>query len=433
MKIELPQVGESVTEGIIGKWLVTVGDKIQKYDPLVEVITDKVNMEMPSPVTGTLTAILAEEGITVPMGSAIAEISTLNEPVPESENNDPSRTQVPDSPGTTGILLKNTAPVGPTGSGNIAVETHKVEIKQDPSTEDQEPRKKNRRYSPAVQRLADSNNMDLDKVEGTGINGRVTRKDVEKYLQIQSFESAEVSFPKPTENLPSDQIINVSPIRKMIADNMVKSATLIPHAWSQVEIDVSNMVLARTNAVADFRKNEGINLTFLPFVLKSVSQTLKNNPLLNSSWNENQIILKKQINIGIAVAAKEGLVVPVIHDADLLSIAGLARKVHELTEKARTGTLDLQDVQGGTFTVNNTGVLGSTSSQPLINYPQAAIVTTEAIVKKPIVINDGIAIRSMMNMCLSFDHRIMDGREVGEFNMAMKNNIESIDSSTPIY
>ena len=433
MKIELPQVGESVTEGIIGKWLVKVGDEIKKYDPLVEVITDKVNMEMPSPVTGTLTAIIAEEGITVPMGSAIAEISTLEEPVPESEDSDPSRAQIPDSPGTTGILLKNTAPVGPTGSGNITVETHNVEIKQDPLTGDQEPGKKNRRYSPAVQRLADSNNMDLAKVEGTGINGRVTRRDVEKYLQVQSPESAEVPFPKPTENLPSDQFINVSPIRRMIADNMVKSATLIPHAWSQVEIDVSNMVLARTNAVADFRKNEGINLTFLPFVLKSVSQTLKNNPLLNSSWNENQIILKKQINIGIAVAAKEGLVVPVIHDADLLSIAGLARKVHELTEKARTGTLDLQDVQGGTFTVNNTGVLGSTSSQPLINYPQAAIVTTEAIVKKPVVINDGIAIRSMMNMCLSFDHRIMDGREVGEFNMAMKNNIESIDSSTPIY
>ena len=426
MKIELPQVGESVTEGIIGKWLVSVGDEIRKYDPLVEVITDKVNMEMPSPVTGTLTAILAEEGITVPMGSAIAEISTSEDPSPESEDSTPNKMQIPDSPGTTGILLKNTAPVGPTGSGNVAVRTDDDEVEQ-------EPRKKNLRYSPAVQRLADSNNVDLTKIEGTGINERVTRKDVEKYLKVQSTESPKAPFSQQKENLINDQIINVSPIRKMIADNMVKSATLIPHAWSQVEIDVSNMVLARTNAVADFRKNEGINLTFLPFVLKSVSQALKNNPLLNSSWNETQIILKKQINIGIAIAAEEGLVVPVVHDADLLSIAGLARKVHELTEKARTGKLDLQDVQGGTFTVNNTGVLGSTSSQPLINYPQAAIVTTEAIIKKPVVINDAIAIRSMMNMCLSFDHRIMDGREVGEFNIAMKNNIESIDSSTPIY
>ena len=426
MKIELPQVGESVTEGIIGKWLVSVGDEIRKYDPLVEVITDKVNMEMPSPVTGTLTAILAEEGITVPMGSAIAEISTPEDPSPESEDSTPNKMQIPDSPGTTGILLKNTAPVGPTGSGNVAVRTDDDEVEQ-------EPRKKNPRYSPAVQRLADSNNVDLTKIEGTGINERVTRKDVEKYLKVRSTESPKAPFSQQKENLINGQIINVSPIRKMIADNMVKSATLIPHAWSQVEIDVSNMVLARTNAVADFRKNEGINLTFLPFVLKSVSQALKNNPLLNSSWNETQIILKKQINIGIAIAAEEGLVVPVVHDADLLSIAGLARKVHELTEKARTGKLDLQDVQGGTFTVNNTGVLGSTSSQPLINYPQAAIVTTEAIIKKPVVINDAIAIRSMMNMCLSFDHRIMDGREVGEFNMAMKNNIESIDSSTPIY
>jgi len=431
MKIELPQVGESVTEGIIGKWLVDVGDEVNKFDPLVEVITDKVNMEMPSPVAGTVTAIIATEGVTVPMGGVIAEISTSDEPESKPEEDDSNQIPDPNLPGTTGILLKNTAPVGPTGSGNIPAETENTseELNQNSNGTP----KNSRRYSPAVQRLADTNNIDLSYVVGTGINGRITRKDVENYLKSKPTTSAKSPSIEPKENSHNDQIIEVSPIRKMIADNMVKSATLIPHAWSQVEIDVSNMVHARGTVLTEFKENEGINLTYLPFVLKAVSQALKGNPLLNSSWQENQIILKKQINIGIAVAAKEGLVVPVIHDADLLSIAGLARKVHELSEKARTGKLSLNDVQGGSFTVNNTGVLGSNSSQPLINYPQAAIVTTEAIIKKPVVINDAIAIRSMMNMCLSFDHRIMDGREVGEFNMAVKSNIESITLATPIY
>ena len=431
MKIELPQVGESVTEGIIGKWLVDVGDDVNKFDPLVEVITDKVNMEMPSPVAGTVIAIIATEGVTVPMGGVIAEISTSDEPESTPEEDDSNQIPDPNLPGTTGILLKNTAPVGPTGSGNIPAETENTseELNQNSNGTP----KNSRRYSPAVQRLADTNNIDLSYVVGTGINGRITRKDVENYLKSKPTTSAKSHSIEPKENSHNDQIIEVSPIRKMIADNMVKSATLIPHAWSQVEIDVSNMVHARGTVLTEFKENEGINLTYLPFVLKAVSQALKGNPLLNSSWQENQIILKKQINIGIAVAAKEGLVVPVIHDADLLSIAGLARKVHELSEKARTGKLSLNDVQGGSFTVNNTGVLGSNSSQPLINYPQAAIVTTEAIIKKPVVINDAIAIRSMMNMCLSFDHRIMDGREVGEFNMAVKSNIESITLATPIY
>ena len=431
MKIELPQVGESVTEGIIGKWLVDVGDEVNKFDPLVEVITDKVNMEMPSPVAGTVIAIIATEGVTVPMGGIIAEISTSDEPESTPEEDDSNQIPDPNLPGTTGILLKNTAPVGPTGSGNIPAET-KITSEELNQNSNGTP-KNSRRYSPAVQRLADTNNIDLSYVVGTGINGRITRKDVENYLKSKPTTSAKSPSIEPKENSHNDQIIEVSPIRKMIADNMVKSATLIPHAWSQVEIDVSNMVHARGTVLTEFKENEGINLTYLPFVLKAVSQALKGNPLLNSSWQENQIILKKQINIGIAVAAKEGLVVPVIHDADLLSIAGLARKVHELSEKARTGKLSLNDVQGGSFTVNNTGVLGSNSSQPLINYPQAAIVTTEAIIKKPVVINDAIAIRSMMNMCLSFDHRIMDGREVGEFNMAVKSNIESITLATPIY
>ena len=219
----------------------------------------------------------------------------------------------------------------------------------------------------------------------------------------------------------------------MIASNMVKSATLIPQAWSLVEVDVNGLVELRHKVKDDFQKREKVNLTYLPFVLKAVSESLKEIPLLNSSWNEDSIILKHQINLGIAVAAPDGLVVPVIENADTLSISGLAHKLDYLTTRAREGTLTVSDVQSGTFTVNNTGALGSIASQPLVNYPQAGIITTEAIVKRPVVVNDAIAIRSMMNICLSFDHRIIDGEQASGFNRSVKDQLESINLNTQIY
>ena len=214
---------------------------------------------------------------------------------------------------------------------------------------------------------------------------------------------------------------------------MVKSATLIPQAWTLTEVDVTGIVNLRQSIKENFLQQEGINITYLPFVLKAVAQSLKTNPLLNSSWQEDHIIINRKINIGIAVSTDDGLVVPVIHDSDTLSITGLAQKVDELTKKSREGNLDIEDVSGGTFTLNNTGVLGSIASQPLVNYPQAAIMTTEAITKRPMVVNDGIAIRSMMNICLSFDHRIMDGKEAGAFNSDVKQILESINTGTQIY
>jgi 2-oxoisovalerate dehydrogenase E2 component (dihydrolipoyl transacylase) len=186
-------------------------------------------------------------------------------------------------------------------------------------------------------------------------------------------------------------------------------------------------------AKVDFEAREGINITYLPFVIKAVAESLKENPLLNSSWGGDSVILKKRINIGIAADTPDGLVVPVIHDADALSIAGLAHKVHDLTTRARQGKLRLEDVQGGTFTLNNTGALGSIASQPLVNHPQAAILTTEAIVKRAIVVEDAIAVRPMMNLCMSFDHRIMDGAEASAFINAVRRRVEAIGPDTPVY
>ena len=428
MKIELPQVGESVTEGVIGRWLKNVGDKVEKYDPLVEVITDKVNMELPSPVEGVLREIIANEGDTVPMGGLIADIETKeseNSPI----NSDTYSNLQEENIGTTGVLIKDAAPVGPTGSGGP--------ISQDKPQPDSSIKDRPKsRYSPAVLRLAEENNIDLEQVVGTGINGRITRKDVTAFIESKpnTLESQAIVKETAASTPRQDQEkITLSPIRRMIAANMVKSATLIPQAWSEVAVDVTGMVLRREFIKESFMAKEGINITYLPFVVKAVAESLKKNPLLNSSWSEEGIILKKNINIGIAVAAPDGLVVPVIHNADLFSIAGLAGVMENLITKAKNGKLDLSEVQSGTFTLNNTGALGSVSSRPLVNHPQSAIMTTEAIVKRPIIAADAIAIRSMMNICLSFDHRVMDGAEASAFSMSVKNLLENINSETQIY
>jgi len=428
MKIELPQVGESVTEGVIGRWLKNVGDKVEKYDPLVEIITDKVNMELPSPVEGVLREIIANEGDTVPMGGLIADIETKeseNSPI----NSDTYSNLQEENIGTTGVLIKDAAPVGPTGSGGP--------ISQDKPQPDSSIKDRPKsRYSPAVLRLAEENNIDLEQVVGTGINGRITRKDVTAFIESKpsTLESQTIVKETAASTPRQDQEkITLSPIRRMIAANMVKSATLIPQAWSEVAVDVTGMVLRRESIKESFMAKEGINITYLPFVVKAVAESLKKNPLLNSSWSEEGIILKKNINIGIAVAAPDGLVVPVIHNADLFSIAGLAGIMENLITKAKNGKLDLSEVQSGTFTLNNTGALGSVSSRPLVNHPQSAIMTTEAIVKRPIIAADAIAIRSMMNICLSFDHRVMDGAEASAFSMSVKNLLENIDSETQIY
>ena len=286
--------------------------------------------------------------------------------------------------------------------------------------------------TPAVLRLAEERGIDLENVIGTGISGRVTLKDVRGYIE-RTEQTAAASEPPSEQSPVSDEDrVPLSPVRRMIAANMVKSASEIPQAWTLVEADVTGLVARRQAIRDDFKRREGINITYLPFVMKAVAESLKENPLLNSSWDGDAIIYKRRINIGIAAAAPDGLIVPVVHDADAQSIAGLARKIDELVARARQGKLTLEDVQGGTFTLNNTGALGSVLSQPLVNYPQAAILTTEAIVKRPVVIGEGIAIRSMMNLCMSFDHRIMDGAEASAFINAVKHRLESIGPDTSL-
>jgi len=409
MRIELPHVGESVTEGVIGKWLKRPGDRVEKYEPLVEVVTDKVTIEVPSPVSGILLEILAPEGVTLPMGAPLAEIETGDAEVLAKEKGP--------SPGITGVLVEEKGvSVGPTGS----------RVLEEP------PPKEEARYSPVVRRLAHENNIDLSQVKGTGLGGRVTREDVLAYIEATKAKPAAPPSVQPAA-APDEEVIPLTPIRRLVAQNMVRSASQIPHAWASLDVDVTGLVIRREMVKEEFLGREGVPITYLPFMVKAVVESLRENPGLNSSWDNERIILKRRINIGIAVAAPQGLVVPVVREADRLTIADLAKAIEGLIQRARENKLSLGDVQGGTFTVNNTGVLGSVVSFPIINYPQAAILTTESIVKRPVVVNDAIAIRHMMNICLSFDHRIIDGAEALAFLQAVKRLAEAMGPDTPIY
>lgn len=435
LNVELPHVGESVTEAVIGKWLKQQGDKVEKYDPLVEVITDKVNMDVPSPASGTLTKILVEEGDTVAMGAIIAEMDSADEVSSSPQTQESTEIsspvqQVTDAPLASRIgTMVQGANVGPTGGEFVdtslsAGESPRVE----PGRSDTRTSGRQKGFSPVVTRLASQHGVDLNTIVGTGLGGRVTKKDV--LAAVESGTSASSASTNPQETASEDQVIEPSPIRRMIAEHMVRSVTEIPHAWSAVEVDVSGMVDWRTANKAQFEQEHGVRLTYLPIALSVVAQALKSNPRLNSRWSEGKIVLKKAINVGVAVAAPEGLVVPVVHDASGSTIVELAKQLDGVITRARSGSMTIEDVQGGTFTLNNTGALGSIWGGAIINHPQAAILTTEAIVKRPIVVStnglDEVVVRSMMNICLSFDHRIVDGAEAAEFLQAVKSGLESI-------
>ena len=467
-----------MVEGTIGKWLKQPGDSVRRYEPLVEVVTDKVTMEVPSPVEGELLRVLAAEGETLPMGAPIAEVGEPGEPPSASVPESPAAVQpelaqpAPAPAGTTGYLLRDVTPVGPTGGAAVEAAEPLVGVGAQPALaptpsvaatspaatqmaipavpglapvtapgDDARPR-----LSPAVRRLAREHSVDLVRIRGTGLGGRITRDDVLRYLaepQVAPPPVAAPGAPAPaTVTAPApamevgadDERVPLTPVRRMIAEAMVRSVTEIPHAWSTKEVDVSGLVALRQAVRADFERQEGVPLTYMPFVIQAVVEALRRVPTMNATWGGDAIILKRRINLGLAVATPNGLIVPVVHNADRLSLSGLAHAVHGITERARTNRLAIEDVQGGTFTLNNTGALGgSLVSGPIINHPQAGIMTTETIEKRAVVRSDAIAIRSMMNICLSFDHRINDGAEASAFLETVKRRLESFGPDSPVY
>ena len=426
--IQLPQVGESVTEGIISKWLRAPGDRVEKYDPLVEVTTDKVNMEVPSPYAGVLTRILASEGETVPMGAAIAEMDVEGASHHTSIAPDPERQR------RTGEFMDAVRSVGPTGSGEggqglaatpTPAPATRVPV-QPAAPETSVPR--DMVTSPLVRRLVRQHGVDLSQVRGTGLGGRVTSEDVLRHLDSRGSVP-----PVPPEPLvDGEEAIPLTPLRKSIAQRMERSAREVPVAWTMVEADVTGLVQWREANKEEFQQRHGLPLTYLSFVLRQVAQSLLGHPRLNARWAGNCIIQSRRVHVGIATSTSEGLLVPVVHDADKLAVSELAARVHHLATAARARSLRLQDVQGGTFTLNNTGALGSVLSVPIVNHPQAALLTTEAIVKRPVVLGDTVAIRSVMNLCLSFDHRVCDGAEASAFLAAVKSRLEAATIQTSL-
>ncbi|EAE6662269.1 2-oxo acid dehydrogenase subunit E2 [Listeria monocytogenes] len=413
-KITMPKLGESVTEGTISSWLVKPGDTVEKYDAIAEVLTDKVTAEIPSSFSGTIKEILAEEDETLEVGEVICTIETADagssEPVAEVEQ---TETKAPEKQ-----------------------EIKQVKLAEAPASG---------RFSPAVLRIAGENNIDLATVEGTGKGGRITRKDLLQVIengpvatkpevQSQSTSQEKTATPAPVRSAAGDREIPINGVRKAIAKHMSVSKQEIPHAWMMVEVDATGLVRYR-NAVKDsFKKEEGYSLTYFAFFIKAVAQGLKEFPQLNSTWAGDKIIEHANINISIAIAAGDLLYVPVIKNADEKSIKGIAREISELAGKARNGKLSQADMEGGTFTVNSTGSFGSVQSMGIINHPQAAILQVESIVKRPVIIDDMIAVRDMVNLCLSIDHRILDGLLAGKFLQAIKANVEKISKeNTALY
>jgi 2-oxoisovalerate dehydrogenase E2 component (dihydrolipoyl transacylase) len=433
--VTMPQLGESVTEGTIARWLKAEGDEIEKDEPLAEVDTDKVNAELPSPLAGTIEKLLVSEGTTVDVGTEIALVAVEEEALAaEAQPREDVAAEAPTEefpaadteaqPVVTdgGEKQRAVAEARSGGDGHGTIESAET--------------LRLRRSSPVVRRLAEEHGVDISEISGTGTGGRVTKKDIESYIEEREAAPAAKEAPPEPERVEiydGDRVVQLTSIRQAIANRMAVSKREAPHAWSMVEVDVSGLAALREGAKEEFAEREGIRLTYLPFIVKAVIEGLKEHPVLNSVWDGDRIVLRKRINIGVAVDLEEGaLIVPVIRDADELNTLGLARKIDEVVKKARNRELSPDDVSGGTFTVNNPGSLGSVVSTPIINYPQAAILSAEAVVKRPVVVNDAIAIRSMMNLEVSFDHRVLDGGAALRYLNAVKRRLEAYGPESDI-
>jgi 2-oxoisovalerate dehydrogenase E2 component (dihydrolipoyl transacylase) len=427
--VTMPQLGESVTEGTITRWLKAEGDEIALDEPLAEVDTDKVNAELPSPVAGKIEKLLVSEGTTVDVGTEIVLVAVDGDESPEPQPREDTAAEAP----TEEFPAADTEaqPVAEDGEKQRAVAEARGGSRGEGNgrgtVEDAETLRL-QRSSPVVRRLAAEHEVDIAEISGTGTGGRVTKKDIESFIEEREAAPATTAAPEPDRAMvhDGDRVVELTGIRRAIANRMAASKAEIPHAWTLVEVDMTGLAALREKEKAAFAEREGVKLTYLPFIVKAAVEGLKEQPVLNSVWDGDRILLRKQINVGIAVDLEEGaLIVPVIRGADELNIVGLARRIDEAVKKARNKQLGTEDISGGTFTVNNPGALGSVASTPIINHPQAAILQAEAVVKRPVVVDDAIAIRSMMNLEISFDHRILDGGVALRFLNAVKQRLES--------
>ncbi len=440
VELIMPKMGESIMEATVLKWLKNVGDSIEVDETVLEIATDKVDSEVPSPVAGVLAKILFEESEVVEVGQAIALINTEGEapsdvstPAPKAEPAAATNGQTNGSPAT----QKTTAP-------SMATETVAAASKIS----------SDRFYSPLVKNIAKTENIglaELEQVPGTGRDGRVTKKDILAYVenrgeaavsseqtavssgQVTGGSSQPVAVSRPATSVSGNvEIIEMDRMRKLIADHMVMSKRTSPHVTSFVEVDVTNLVNWRNKNKNAFQQKYGEKITFTPFFIEAVVKAIGDLPMINVSVEENKILVKKDINIGMATALPSGnLIVPVIKNADQLNLLGLTKSVNDLANRARDNKLKPDEIQGGTFTVTNVGTFGNVMGTPIINQPQVAVLATGAIRKKPAVVEteygDLIAVRQMMFLSLSYDHRVVDGFLGGSFVRKVGDYLEAFD------
>ncbi len=440
----MPQMGESIAEGTLSKWLKKVGDPVKRDEPIFEISTDKVDAEIPAPTAGVLAEILVTEGQTVPVQTLVARIETEKSASIAPSAGAPAGAG---SASATGAPTRAAAAGGPPavqGPAGPATSEHRsaaAVASTSPANGNGLEQRLRTKSSPLVRKMAAEHGVELATMQGTGIHGRVTRRDLEDFLasgppaaaaqrpSMHAPAGAVQHGPAP-EPWPGDRVEAMSKIRSLTSDHMVASKHTNAHVTSFFEIDLTRIARLRHKRRAEFEAQTGQKLTFLPFIISAVVDTLKKFPVLNSAVSGNSIIYRKQYNIGIAVALDWGLIVPVIKGADDLSISGITRSLNDLADRARTKRLKPEEVQGATFTITNPGVFGSLMGTPIIPLGTSAILGLGAIEKRPKVVTgtDGeetIAIRTCAYFSLSFDHRIVDGADADKFLASLKKSLES--------
>jgi 2-oxoglutarate dehydrogenase E2 component (dihydrolipoamide succinyltransferase) len=477
-EVKMPQMGESIAEGTIVKWLKQVGDAVRRDEPLFEISTDKVDAEIPAPASGVLTEIKVKEGETVAVNTVVAVINGAGAgaAAPQPEAASAPAEQAAPSSSTAQTATAQTAPppsesaphfAAPADSQAEAAAAPRAGDQQGAAPADTElaaapssvEELRRTRSSPVVRKIAEEQGVDLSQVQGTGISGRVTKNDILSYIenraaapapsaaapqsaQAAAQTGAPARAPQPL-NVPASAPAEVGPppfgdddrvqiepmtiMRRKIAERMIESHRVSAHVYSVIEVDYTETARLRDRLKGEYLERDGVKLTFLPFIIKAVIEGIKKWPIINSSVWGDQVVYKQDINVGVAVALDWGLIVPVIRNADDKSLLGLARAVNDLGDRARNKKLKPDEVQGGTFTITNPGVFGGLMGLPIINQPQVAILGVGGIKKRPVVINDAIAIRQTGLLTLSYDHRIIDGAVAEQFLAILRDVIEAAD------
>ena len=451
--IQMPQLGETIIEGTILKWLKAEGDTIERDEPLFEISTDKVDTEVPSPVAGTVTKILIAEGATVPVGTELAEIDSgegaaggasagggsadagaASGGSPESDGSQGGAEPPAASPPAAAGSPAPTPPAVPSPTGGAIAASATAPLPE------RGPR--SQILSPLVRKMAAEHSIDLSQVVGTGTGGRITKQDVQAVIAGGGTSAPAMvpagapaatptfaSVPTPAVAGAGEEVVPMSKVRKLIAEHMHTSLQTSARAWNMVEVNFENIVRVRERAKDAFAAREGISLTYTSFVSRATTDALLAFPQVNAELRGEDMVLKHYVNLGIAVSYDEGLIVPVIKGADTLNIVGLQRAITDLANRARSHHLKPDEITGGTFSITNPGPYGSMLSLPIIAQPQTAILAFDAIEKRPVVIDDAIAIRHMAYLSMSWDHRVIDGAMAAQFLARVKQNLETWDFS----